>query len=335
MFNKLSQIIGIILMLASGTVTACGPFVAAKEPHSVTIQLSWFPSAEFAGFYVADQKGYYADEDLKLSFVAGGPEIDSIKEVLDGHAQFGITAGDGIIRARAADQDVVAVASIFRQSPLVVMALADKGIQRPQDLVGKTVGVISPQMDTTWDIQFLGMLKKLDIEPAKMTFVPIEDYHGANALLSNKMQAASGFFSSNEPVQAELDGQNTTQLFYSDYGIEIYANAIFTTGQIIHEHPDLVERFLRATLKGYQYAIEHPNEAAELTVKYDKTLDVNLQTATMQAQIPLIDSGDAPIGTMDESVWQITHDILLEQKYISKPIDLATVYTNEFVQKIH
>ncbi|MCK6627239.1 MAG: ABC transporter substrate-binding protein [Anaerolineae bacterium] len=333
MFNKIPQILGLIVVLSSVVVTACNPFVAAKEPDQITVQLSWFHTAEFAGFYVADQKGYYADENLKVSLVAGGPEADPIAAVLNGRAQFGVAAGDALIRARAADQDVVAVSSIFRQSPLVVMTLADSDIQRPQDLVGKTVGVISPNMDTTWDIQFLGMLKKLNIEPSAITFVPIEDYHGANELTSGRMQAASGFFSSNEPVQAQLDGQDITLLFYSDYGIEIYSNAIFTSGSTIHEQPDLVERFIRATLKGYQYAIEHPEEIADLALKYDDTLDANLQSATMQAQIPLIDTGDAPIGTMDEEVWQITQDILLEQGIISTSVDLKTVYTNKFVEK--
>lgn len=331
MFNKMSQMIGLILLLGS-VVVGCNPFAAAKEPDQVAIQFSWFHSAEFAGFYVADQKGYYTDENLKVTFVGGGPEADPVAEVLADRAMFGITAGDRIIRARAAAQDAVAVAAIFRSSPLVVMALANSGIQRPQDLAGKTVGVISPKMDTTWDIQFLGMLNKLKIKPTDLTFVPIEDYHGANELTSGRMQAASGFFSSNEPVQAQLDGHEITQIFYSDYGIEIYSNTIFTTDQIIRKQPDLVKRFIRATLKGYQYAIEHPEEVGDLTLKYDNTLDPDLQHATMQAQIPLIDTGDARIGVMDESVWQITEDALLEQGVIATPIDLKTAYTNEFIE---
>lgn len=331
---NLSKFAGIILLLIIGLIAGCNPFVMAKGPDQITIQLSWFHTAEFAGFYVADQKGYYTDENLKVNLVAGGPEADPVAEVLAGRALFGVTAGDSIIRAQAAKQDVIAVSSIFRHSPLVVMTLPDSGIQRPQDLAGKTVGVISPKMDTTWDIQFLGMLNKLKIKPTDLTFVPIEDYHGANELTSGRMQAVSGFFSSNEPVQARLDRLEPTLMFYSDYGIEIYSNAIFTTGPIAHERPDLVERFIRATLKGYQYAIEHPQEMAELALKYDDTLDANLQSATMQAQIPLIDTGDAPIGTMDEAVWQITQDILLEQEIISAPVDLKKVYTNQFVEKV-
>jgi ABC-type nitrate/sulfonate/bicarbonate transport system substrate-binding protein len=166
-----------------------------------------------------------------------------------------------------------------------------------------------------------------------MTFIPIEDYHGANELLSGRMQAASSFFSTNEPVQAELDGYEVVSLFYSDYGVTIYANPIFTSGQLIREQPDLVERFVRATLKGYQYAIEHPDEAAELALKYDESLDVTFQSATMRAEIPLIDTGDVPIGWMDAEVWQNTADILVEQGILSSPVDLDALYTTEFVEK--
>jgi ABC-type nitrate/sulfonate/bicarbonate transport system substrate-binding protein len=122
-------------------------------------------------------------------------------------------------------------------------------------------------------------------------------------------------------------------MFYSDYGVVIYANPIFAAGQLVREQPELAERFVRATLKGYQYAIEHPEEAGELSLKYDDTLQVAFQTATMEAQIPLIDTGDVPIGWMDESVWQTTLDVLLEQDVIASSPNLDTVYTNQFVEK--
>lgn len=327
MLKKL--IAGIILSLLAGLLAACaGP---TPEPDEITVQLSWFHTAEFAGFYTADQLGYYAEENLSVSLKPGGPTVDPIEEVTSGKAQFGITGSDAIIRAHVDDQDMVAVSSIFRKNPLVVMALAESEIDKPQDLVGKTVGVISPDMDTSWDMQFLEMLNNLDIDPESMTFIPIQDYHGANQLTSGRMDAASGLFSTNEPVQARMDGHDVSLMFYKNYGIAIYVNPIFTTGEMIRERPDLVERFVRATIKGYQYAIERPEEAAKFTLVYDDELDIELQTATMHAQIPLIDTGDAPIGWMDAGIWEVTHSTLLEQDVIPSPVDLSALYTNQFV----
>ena len=329
MNQKISTLLAVLLAF-SLVLTACGSG-SATEPDKVTVQLSWFPTVEFAGFYVADQLGYYAEENIAVNLVAGSPDVDPVSEVAAGNAQFGLAAGDSILRAKANGQDTTAVAAIFRQSPMVAMALADSGIQRPQDLEGKTVGVISPTLDTTWDIQFIAMLHTLGIDENTMTFVPNELY-GAGDLTSGKMEASSGLFSTNEPIQAELDGYKFNLIYYSEYGVEFYNNLIFANSNFVSENADLVQRFVRATLKGYQHAIESPQDAVDQTVKYDSELDSAFELASMKVEIPLIDTGNAPIGFMDDAVWQNTQSILIEQGYLDTQVDLGTVYTNKFVE---
>jgi NitT/TauT family transport system substrate-binding protein len=326
MNTKIIRSSSLLVLVMALFLSACG----AKD--KVTVQLSWFHSAEFIGFYVADQLGYYADENLDVTLTGGGPEIDPVATVADGSSQFGVTSGDSIIRAQSAGQDMVAISSIFRKSPLIVMALTDSRITSPQDLAGKTVGVVSTGLDTTWDIQLIAMLKKTGVDPAGITFVSNEEFHGAADLHTGRMDASSGTFSTNELVQAKIDNELVTPIYYSEYGVEFYNNVIFTGAQLSADNPDLVQRFIRATLRGYQYAIENPKEAAALTIKYDETLDVAFQQATIEAQIPLIDSGDAPIGWMDEDVWTGTQTILLDQGYITSPIDLTKVYSNDFIK---
>jgi ABC-type nitrate/sulfonate/bicarbonate transport system substrate-binding protein len=192
--------------------------------------------------------------------------------------------------------------------------------------------VISPNLDTTWDIQFLAMLERLGVDAESMTFVPMEDYHGANEMTSGHVDVASSFFSTNEPVAADLDGVAYTSLFYSDYGVVIYANPIFTSQRLIQDQPELIERFVRATLRGYQFAVENPQEAAEMILSYSEGLNLEHETATMVSQIPLIDTGDVPIGWMDADVWQTTQEVLLEQGVIDQAVDLNAVYTNRFVE---
>lgn len=320
----------LVILVTVNILAGCAP--AKPAPDAVTVQLSWFHTAEFAGFYVAVEKGFYAAENLTVSLLPGGPNIDPLKSVKDGTAQFGITSGNDLVRARAANTAVTAIMAIFRRSPLIVMSLPDSGIKRPQDLAGKTVGVISDRLDSTWDAQFLALLKRLNIDAQSMKFVTIQDYTGANELTSGRAQAVSGFFSTNEPVQARLDGLKLNLIFYSDYGIQTYANALFAQDAWLNSQPDLVRRFVRATLKGYQYTLEHPAEAAQFTLKFDPALDLKLQTATMEAQIPLIDSGDGLIGLMDLAVWQSTQDALLKQGLLSAPIDLPAVFTNRFIE---
>jgi ABC-type nitrate/sulfonate/bicarbonate transport system substrate-binding protein len=288
---------------------------------------------EYAGFYAAAENGYYADENLEVTLNAGGPDINPLDEVGNGKAQFGISTGDGLIIAKSKGADLVAVGTVFRNNPMVAMTLSNSGIVKPEDLAGKHIGVIAPDLSTAWDIQFLALLKELGIAQDGMKFLTIEDYHGANELKSKRMDVMSGMFATNEPVIAELEGDALNLIYYKDYGIDVYANTIFATEEFVQENDDLVGRFMKATMRGYQYAIEHPEDVAAFALKYDKTLDLKVQQETMKAQIPFIDTGDAPIGSMDENVWKTTQDILLEFDLISRPVDLSTIYTNQFITK--
>jgi ABC-type nitrate/sulfonate/bicarbonate transport system substrate-binding protein len=286
---------------------------------------------EYAGFYAAAENGYYADENLEVTLNAGGPDINPLDEVGNGKAQFGISTGDGLIIAKSKGADLVAVGTVFRNNPMVAMALSSSGIAKPEDLAGKHIGVIAPDLNTAWDLQFLALLQELNIAQDGMQFSAIEDYHGANELKSKRLDVMSGMFATNEPVIAELEGEALNLIYYKDYGIDVYANTIFTTEEFVQKNADLVGRFVRATMRGYQYAIENPEEVASYALKYDESLDLKIQQETMKAQIPFIDTGDAPIGSMDESVWKTTQDILLEFDLISQPVDLSTIYTNQFV----
>jgi len=175
------------------------------------------------------------------------------------------------------------------------------------------------------------MMHTLGIDESTMTFVPNE-FYGVGDLTSGNMDASSGLFSTNEPILAELDGYEINLIYYNDYGVEFYNNLIFVNSNFVSENADLVQRFMRATLKGYQHAIESPQDAVDQTVKYASDLDSAFELASMKVEIPLIDTGNAPIGFMDDAVWQNTQSILIEQGYLDAPVDLNTVYTNKFVE---
>ncbi|MBL8062174.1 MAG: ABC transporter substrate-binding protein [Anaerolineales bacterium] len=316
-----------LLIAAMILLTACG----AQPADKVTVQLSWFHGVEYAGFYTALEKGYYADENLEVTLNAGGPEINPIDEVLNGKAQFGITSGDSIIIAKTNQQNFVAVGTIFKENPLAITSLAEDNIQKPDDLVGKTVGVYSLDLSNFFDLPFLALLSRTGLDRESMNYALIEDFQGANEIKAGNMDAMSGMFATDQQVMAQEAGDELSLIYYKDYGYDVYINTIFATDEFISANPDLATRLMRATMKGYQYAIEHPEEVAALALTYDSTLDLNYQEEVMKAQIPFIDNGDGPLGSMNESIWKNTQDILLEFNLIAAPIDLSTVYTNQFV----
>lgn len=321
----------LLLTIVTGLlVSGCAP--AGPEPAEVTVQLSWFHTVEFAGFYVAQEQGYYAQENLTVELVPGDYDTLPWQEVAEGRADFGISGGDSLLIARSEGQPLRAIATIFRHSPVAFMALTSSGIRTPQDMVGKRVGIISPSMDNANDVQLLAMLHQLGFDVSQMELVVIEDY-SVDSLTSGAMDVTSTF-ATNEPVGAELEGVNVNLIFPSDYGVTMYANVIVARDQTIEEQPELVARFLHATMRGYEYAIQHPDEVADLVLQYDSSLDREFQLASMQAQIPLIDTGDAPLGRMDAAVWESTQEILLAQDLIPVELNLQELYTNDFVGDI-
>lgn len=315
-----------------GACAGAAPAPAA-EPDKVTVQLSWFHGVEYAGFYAAIEKGYYADANIEVTLNAGGPEINPIDEVNNGNAQFGITSGDSLITARSAGQNFVAVATIFKENPLAITSLKQDGITSPDDLVGKTVGVYSLDLSNFFDLPFLALMSRTGLERESMNYALIEDFQGANEIKAGNMDAMSGMFATDQQVMAKQAGDTLNFIYYKDYGYDVYINTLFITEELRQSNPDLVRRFVQATVKGYQYAIENTDEVAQLALTYDETLDLAYQQAVMQAQIPFINTGDGQIGTMNESIWTNTQNILLEFNLISQPIDLSTVYTNEFAQR--
>ncbi|HAX68731.1 MAG TPA: hypothetical protein DCY14_03910 [Anaerolineae bacterium] len=322
---------GLLIVLMALLVSACGSIGAPKEADKVTVQLSWFHGVEYAGFYTAVDKGYYAEENIEVTLVAGGPETNPLDEVANGNAQFGIGQGDSLIVAKTEGRDFVAVATIFRDNPLAITSLEQDNILKPEDLVGKTVGAYSLDLSGYSDLLFLAFMSRTGLEKDSMQYALIEDFYGANEIKSGRMDAMSGMFATDQQVMTRDAGDEINLMYYKDYGVDVYINTIFVTGEFMQNNPDLIERFISATMKGYQYAIENTDEAAELALTYDEALDLAYQENVMKAQIPFIDTGSGPIGSMDENVWNITQEILLEFDLISAPIDLSTVYTNQFV----
>jgi len=299
------------------------------EPESpteeVTVQLKWHHQAQFAGFYAAEQNGYYAAEGLIVSFIEGGPEVDLHNSVLDGRAQFAVAAADTLIVSRAEGKPVGAIAAVFRRNPLVFFAMADSNITGPQDFIGKTIRVPPRQQPI-----FTKMMNRVGVSPDQYTVVCCE----LEAFFSGDIDGSSGYLT-NEVLAAQDAGYKLNIIYPEDYGVHIYADTIFTTDNFITNRPDLVRRFLHATLKGWRWAIENPEEAAILALNYDPTLSADLQVAQMLAGIPLIHTGEDQIGWMQSDVWQGMIGWLMEQGALTESVELDEVYTMEFLQQIY
>jgi NitT/TauT family transport system substrate-binding protein len=318
-------IITLVAMMLSSFIL-CQGTSAADE---VTLQLSWRHQSQFAGFYAADQLKYYAEEDLTVAFLPRSkPGSNTIAALLDGPADFSITNGAALVTARSQGHAIVAVATIYRRHPLAFLTLAGSGITRPHDFPGHTIRALTPTGTTIYQ----AMMTRLGLDPNSVR--SIDAGFDMTPFFTGDVDIWPGFIT-DEALNAREQGYELNEILPGDYGIHLYGDTVFTTNRLLRENPDLALRFLRATLKGWRWAIENPTEAASLSLHYNLTLDKTHEVRMMEAIVPLIHTGRDRIGWMRPEIWQQTHDILLKQGILEQPIDIHAIYSMQFLQRIY
>ncbi|MEA3457082.1 MAG: ABC transporter substrate-binding protein, partial [Candidatus Thermoplasmatota archaeon] len=236
---------------------------------------------------------------------------------------------DGLIIARSKGLPLKAFAVIYKINPVCAYSIKESGITNPQDFIGKNIGL---QRGTNTETLYYAMMEKLDINRSQINELTIG--YDATELLNGITDVSTGYLI-NEPHQVIEAGYEVNTILTADYGVNMYADVLFATEDTINNNPELVEKFLRATLDGWQYAINHRDEAVNITLKYATDRTNSHETYMLENSIPLINAGDSPIGWMEESKWEQVQDVLLEQNITDAEINIEDVYTMDFLEKIY
>jgi len=321
-----------LLILSGIMIFGCGKSQPSKAPDEVKLQLKWTHQAQFAGFYMAQEKGYYAKENIKITFLEGGQDVDIAGSVISGKADFGIVTPEYVLTSRSQGLPLTALAAIYRRSAVVFAAGADSGIVRPSDFKGKTVAAVGKGGVMEFELQLRAMMRKLKIDITKVNIVTYDPEYAS--FYSGKTDITAAYFTGGI-IKMRKKGIKLNLIWPGDYGVNFYSDTIVTTDRLISENPDLVVRFLRATLKGWQDAIEDYREAVAVTLKYAHVKDSGMQTAMMEAMLPLVHTGEDQIGWMKPEIWHEMYGTLLAQGLLEKPFDVDQAYTMQFIKEIY
>jgi NitT/TauT family transport system substrate-binding protein len=316
-----------LVFLTLTLATSCSAAAPVPDLTPVTVQLSWTHQAEFAGLYAAVEQGYFRDEGLEVTFLEGGPEVDFIKPVTDGQAQFGIAQPADLILARAEGVPVRSIAVIFRRSPIVFFSLQDSGIIRPQDFVGKKV-----RTAVTVDQVLRAVMAREGISQDQFERVYLPSDIGLFA--SGDVPIWGGFINV-FVLEVQKAGYKVNIISPDDYGIHFYGDTLITTDSMIENKPDLVQRFVRATLRGWTYALENPESIGAYIKKYNPDANADLEADKMTASIPLINTGEDHVGWMKPETWDAMAQTLHTQGDLKKPLRIEDVYTMQFLEEIY
>jgi NitT/TauT family transport system substrate-binding protein len=312
----------------AGSATTTAP-AALRQ---VTMAMSYIPNVQFTHFYVADKKGYYAAEGLKVNFDYNF-ETDVVQRVAQGTVQFGTAGGDSVLLARAQGLPVVTVATNSQRFPTVFFSKAEANIKTPADMKGKSVGI--PGRFGGAYIGLLALLYATQIQESDLNVQEI-GFAQVAALTEGKVQVASGY-GNNEPVQLEQQGIKVNVIKVADF-YPLASDGIIASETLLKGDPDMVRGFVRATLKGMQETLENTDEAFKTTLEYIPEAqrgDLNLQRKVLQETLPYWQSDMTTkegLGYTDMQSWQATHKFLRDSKLLKSDVDLSKAFTNAFIK---
>ncbi|HEY8219146.1 MAG TPA: EAL domain-containing protein, partial [Methylobacter sp.] len=286
----------------------------AQPVEKVSLQLKWLHSFQFAGYYAAKEKGFYAEEKLDVTFRERIRGISNIEQVLKGESQYGV-ADTGLMEQRLVGKPVVVLASIFQHSPLVYLTLKNSGIVSPYELKGKRV------MEDSYDnAPLLAMRYETGI--SANDFSHLSNSFNPDDLINGKTDAMVGYLT-DQVDYYKKKGVEINIINPRNYGVDFLSDNLFTTEQEINQHPDRVRRFLRASLKGWDYALKHQDELIRIILsKYNPSNRLSADHLSFEAQetVKMILPETVPIGHTDTKRFQRIADTYLQLGLI-KSID--------------
>jgi NitT/TauT family transport system substrate-binding protein len=299
----------------------------AYAEDRVIYRLKWLYNVSAVGALYANANHLFDKAGLSVTIKSGGPELDAIRELELGHADFGEASADQVIRAKAKGSPVVVIAQLFQVNPLQwIYRPGEIHIQNLSDLEGKVIGVTFGGNDETI---MRSLLSEGHIPDSEVKLFSVRyDY---TPFYQHKVQLWPVYRNAQGPIISDKLEQAGEKIKYFDptaFGVKFVANSVVTTAQTLAEKPDLVKRFLQSLLEGWQKALAPDNK--ETTIKTLQQFDQDTPHKILETQLEITrelvrPTPDFIIGGIDEKAWQQTEKIMLDQNQIGKPVNIKTI----------
>lgn len=329
-FIKASSVLAGVFVAGGATL---GLPRRAFAMDKVVHQLGWIKSIQFGGHFAAIDQGYFADEGIDAQFTAGGPGTDAVAAITSGRADTTDGDVDGTIRARLSGAPVKAFAAIMQKAPGAIMSLAAKPIKTLQDFPGKTIALpngVRPQVDA--------IMTAAGLDPKTVRFVPVGTDPGI--LAAGQVDGYYGW-ATNQGVMLKMRGVDINVAYMNDLGLVGYGGVLFATDDTIEKKKDILVRWLKAEIKGWQWFLDNPDKMADLMVsKYgQRGLDAKEQHVEAQVYKDFIPVGDAATHGLlwvDPAVFEAGMKFAVAAGEMKEgQISVADVVTQDLIKAAH
>ncbi len=235
------------------------------EPEKVKLQLNWRIAGDHAPYYVATKKGWFAEEGLEVEIVIGQGSGYSVQVIDSGNADIAISDAPVPIKMRNDGAKVKIIGIIFDKHPNCMFFWNDSGINKTQDIVGKTVAV--PATDGH-KLMWPTFAKRIGVDPASVKFINIDAAAKVSSLASKRADVVFELFTMEPVMRKAISEGQLGHILWADYGFNPYAHSLITHDDIIKKRPEMLRKFLKATYRAWQYALENPEDAINILAEY-------------------------------------------------------------------
>ncbi len=284
----------------------CASLFCAKvsAADKITIQLKWYHKYQFAGYYAAQFKGYFEQEGLQVDLIEGGPAVNPQHQLINNQAQYA-TLGSEVVKSFAVGAPFIIVSSIYQHSPEVLITLESAKVTELSDLRGQAIMLNSDEVAG----QIMAMLAQNGLRQGDYQAFK---YDGNINLLADQTVAAIYGYISNEPYLLQQMGYPNRVFAPQDYGFDFYGDSLVTTQSELAEHPKRIEMVRRAVIRGWNYALENPQEVIDyiltLESKNPVPYDLNHQLYEAEQTAKLVDATNIPLGNTSADRWAAMFD---------------------------
>ena len=297
----------------------------AAQAETVTLLLDWFPNPDHVPLYVAQDKGFFAEQGLEVNLQAPSDPNDPLKLVAAGRVEFGISYQPSVIIARSEGLPVTTIGILIEHPLATIMFPKASNISKPADFKGKKIGYsVAPLESTLFEaVAEMGGLSRDDYELINVNF------NLTPSLLSKRVDAVIGAFRNFETVQAEMEGLEVDILPLEENGVpDYYELVLITSDKYISTQAGVVDRLMQALSKAVEFTLNNPDEALASFLEMNPNLRDELNRKAFALTLPFFPEGQA----QSVKKWKDFQDFMFERNLITEKSALGSLFTNRFAQ---
>jgi len=300
----------------------------AAKPESVSMRLGWLANAQYAGDFVALDKGFFKERGIELKIDPGGPSIDPISLKAGGSRTIGNVASiAAMFLARSNGLPVKAFAAALQRHPFAFITL-DKSIGSPKDFVGKKIGI-----QATARPLINAVIAKYNLPRDQVQVQVIGS--DTTPLKTGQVDVITGWVI--DAPQMAAVGPEARALLLWDMGIRLYAFTYFTTDEVLRTRSDMLADFLAASARGWEWAADHPEESVDIVLKYARDLKRDLEIATWKRETPFLWSDKTKEhgwGWMEAQIWDDAIKVYADLGLLKTPVTSKDTMTQDVLKRV-